>query len=107
MTMKTDGHWPAWTEAHLIGCECGWTPLKRSMRMSMQHIAHQRHRRTLGLQPVEYAWSDAAYGVAGALSTGGYVQVKNAEWRDGHWVPKTTTTGPADLARKFPLGGKS
>lgn len=45
-------------------------------------------RRSLKLQPVNYEWSGDAYAVPGALSTGGFVVVQNAEWADGAWRSK-------------------
>lgn len=81
---ETDGHWP-FAANHLIGCECGWAPKRPPARMSMQHVPHMAHRRRLGLRPVEYRWPDVRY--MKGLSTGGYMRVSNAEWRDGKWVP--------------------
>jgi hypothetical protein len=82
----TDGHNACWTAEKWIGCECGWTPGKMSARNSTQHVAHMTHRRGLKLQPIEYQWSDTNYHRTGALSVGGLMQVKNAEWRNGGWV---------------------
>jgi hypothetical protein len=86
----TDGHWPVWRIVPglgtVIACECGANPRRASSRSSMQHVWHQTHRRGLRLQPVEYAWPhDEDYHRDGALSTGGLVQVRNAEWVDGGW----------------------
>jgi hypothetical protein len=83
----TDGHFPFAREVlgrALIGCECGWNPAKPSQRSSMQHVSHMAHRRKLGLRPVEYAWPDDSY--LEGLSSGGYMVVRNAEWKDGRWV---------------------
>ena len=93
--METDGHFPFGTTIEgnngtqliVIGCECGWKPEKRTQRMSMQHCPHQRHRRSLGLRPVEYWWSDEHY--MDGLSKGGYMVMRNADWIDGKgWVRK-------------------
>ena len=91
MPTKTDGHWPLGTTLEgrkVIGCECGAKPKKPSARISTQHVWHQTHRRSLGLQPVEYAWPDDRY--LEGLSTGGYIQVPDHEWRDGRWVKMPT-----------------
>jgi hypothetical protein len=82
---STDGHWPLGTKLDgvtVIGCECGAKPKKRAARMSMQHVWHQTHRRNLRLQPVEYVWPGDLEG----LSTGPYVQMRNAKWENGQWV---------------------
>lgn len=94
--MSTDGHFPFGTELNgrtVIGCECGWEPAKPSARSSMQHVSHQAHRRNLKLRPVEYVWPDDRY--MEGLSTGGYVQVRNADWDDenGRWVPHWVRDG--------------
>jgi hypothetical protein len=91
----TDGHFPFGTtiegnngtQITVIGCECGWKPVKRSERSSMQHVSHMAHRRKLGLRPVEYWWSDEHY--MEGLSRGGYMVMRNADWVEGKgWVRK-------------------
>ena len=93
----TDGHWPngikvdypcATVHANggmcldktthsltVIACECGAQPKRPSGRISTQHVWHQTHRRTLKLQPVEYAWASDSYLVG--LSVGPYVRYFN------------------------------
>lgn len=99
-TPATDGHWPVWVSVAglglVIGCECGHHPKKRPARMSMQHVPHQAHRRSLKLCPVEYAWPDEATQQARdgqtPLSTGGFVQVRGHVWKDGGWAKAETAT---------------
>lgn len=84
----TDGHWPIFDRvAALIICECGERPGNRSQRVSMRHVWHQSHRRRLALRPVEYVWGDDDLRSVTAFSSGGYVQVKGHEWKEGKWIP--------------------
>lgn len=97
---RTDGHFPFGRRdaagSKVIGCECGWNPKKRPARMSMQHIPHQAHRRSLKLQPVNYQWSDDSY--MEGLSEGAYQQMKGYEWHDGSWIRESEAAQVSDAA---------
>lgn len=49
VTARTQDHQPVNGHPNGVACTCGWVPQRRATRMSMRHVAFNRHRESLGL----------------------------------------------------------